>query len=234
MRQGWHSPFNITIINFGVHCCEQRFSLAWLLAFTISFAWLVCRVVGLFYTSREFLLGRSKKINYHLFYLTTAGPRTWKVVRMTDHFSKLALKFQTLYRSLRSLAQITLIRFFHAKISFHEVNRLFLKKELIYSIILVLSPSRSKTSCKTSLWIKSINNAYYIYYKSRQSYQKLRQLCILQITTKCCRTITTAFLLQITTKLLQITTKQYVVGTRRNRKFLSTKNTSLFQIFSRL
>ena len=55
----------ITIINFGVPC-DQRFSLAWLLAFrafTISFAWLICRVVGLFYTPREFLPGRTDRIN---------------------------------------------------------------------------------------------------------------------------------------------------------------------------
>ena len=52
----------ITIINFGVPC-DQRFSLAWLLAFTISFAWLICRVVGLFYTPREFLPDRTDRIN---------------------------------------------------------------------------------------------------------------------------------------------------------------------------
>ena len=52
----------ITTINFGVPC-DQRFSLAWLLEFTISFVWLIYRVVGLFYTPCEFLLGRTNRIN---------------------------------------------------------------------------------------------------------------------------------------------------------------------------
>ena len=47
-----------------------------------------------------------------------------------------------------------------------------------------------------------------VYYKSRQSYYKLRQLCLLQITTNCCYkfSLRRLFLLQITTKFLQITT----------------------------
>jgi len=44
-------------------------------------------------------------------------------------------------------------------------------------------------------------NTYY--YKSRQSYYKLRQLCLLKIATVLLQ-ITTAFLLQITIKFLQI------------------------------
>ena len=47
--------FSILVIMFSPHCyypASRNFSLAWLLAFTKSFAWLVCCVVSLF-TPRE-------------------------------------------------------------------------------------------------------------------------------------------------------------------------------------
>ena len=59
---------------------------------------------------------------------------------MTDHFCKLALKFETLCRSLRSLAQITLV--FHEKFSFRKVNGLPLKNKLKS-----LHPFRSTLYC---------------------------------------------------------------------------------------
>ena len=110
---------------------------------------------------------------------------------MTDHFCKLSLKFETLYGSLRSLAQIV----FHAKFLFPEDNRLLLKKELKSLCPLRSTLYRSlddqKPLEKQAFWLKSINNAYY--YKSRQSYYKLRQLCLLRITTKCCKKLRLLF-----------------------------------------
>ena len=104
---------------------------------------------------------------------------------MTDHFCKLALKFETLCRSLRSLALITLV--FHEKFSFRKVNGLPLKNKLKS-----LHPFRSTLYCplddqrpleKQGFWSKRINNVYIItnhdkvitncvsfaYYKLRQS-----------------------------------------------------------------
>ena len=74
--------------------------------------------------------------------------------------------------SLRSLDQIYYpYSFFNAKLLFQKVDR-FLKKERAYFINLVLSPWRSETTRKTSLWIEKFQNVYY--FKSRKSYHKLR------------------------------------------------------------
>ena len=59
---------------------------------------------------------------------------------MTDHFCKLALKFVTPCRDLRSFAQITLV--FHEKFSFRKVNGLLLKNKLKSSC-----PFTSTLSC---------------------------------------------------------------------------------------
>lgn len=126
---------------------------------------------------------------------------------VTDHFCKLSLKFETLYKRPRSLVQITLTRVFHVKILFQKVNRCVPKKrdEIILSFQISLVPLTIKKQPKGKP-----------FYKSRQSYHKYLQLCLLKITTKCCCKLRQLFshkLRQISYKLrqeLQITTNQSI------------------------
>ena len=87
--------------------------------------------------------------------------------------------------SLRSLAQITLIRFFNAKFLFQKVNR-FLKEERGFFINLVLFPWRSETTQKTSLWIEKYQKCLLLQIAKKLSQITFSFALILQITTNCC------------------------------------------------
>ena len=147
--------------------------------FIISSLWLV----SLYSHGWSLKASRGFCDNVFLVYQLLPGhDRTWKVVRITDHFCKLALKFCTSVSS-RSLAQITLV--FHAKFSFQNELKL-------------LCPFRSTLYCPLTIKGHSKNKIYH-YYKSPKNLLEITSaLLLLQIAT--------AFLLQSMTKFLQIAT----------------------------
>ena len=118
--------------------------------------------------------------NVFLVYQLLPGhDRTWKVVRITDHFCKLALNFFTIDHLLRLPSFF--MQNFHSKTSWN------------YCVL-------SDQPCTVPLTIKGHSkNKIYHYYKSPKNLLEITSaLLLLQIAT--------AFLLQSITKFLQIAT----------------------------
>ena len=161
--------------------------------FIISSLWLV----SLYSHGWSLKASRGFCDNVFLVYQLLPGhDRTWKVVRITDHFCKLALKFCTSVSS-RSLAQITLV--FHAKFSFqNELKLLCPFRSTLYCPLDDQRPLKKQDLSLLQITKKFIRNyvsfafitncdSFFItkydkvltncdrYYRLRQNYYELRQ-----------------------------------------------------------